>query len=358
MKIGILGGGQLARMLALAGHNLGLDFIIADPSKLSCAVHLGEHLHGAYDDYDLLATLAAKADVITYEFENIPSRACQFLAKNSAVYPPVAALRIAQDRLLEKNFFHKLSIPCADFYPVTNAQDITTAADTVGLPAILKSRTMGYDGKGQVPIRSPAELAAAWQSMQGASAILEAWVPFDREVSIIAARNTSGDTAFYPLSENTHQQGILKVAKSSAGDPWQLQAQDYVVRLLDALGYVGVIALELFAVGNKLLANEFAPRVHNSGHWTIEGASTCQFENHLRAILGLPLGDTRGLGNAAMVNFIGKLPPSGRILSIPDVHLHLYNKSPRPGRKIAHATVCNTDLDQYQHSLQQLLAIA
>ena len=358
MKVGILGGGQLARMIALAGYPLGLEFIILDPGKDAGATGLGEHLHGQYDDQVLLAELAEKADVVTYEFENVPADVAKFLADHTRVYPAPNALAVAQDRLVEKNFFQQLGIPTAKYAQIDNLEDLQKAMDSIGYPAILKSRRMGYDGKGQVVIKAEDQLAKAWCSMQGAASIVEGFVPFQREVSIIAARRPSGDVVFYPLSENIHEKGILRVSECRTNDPVQQQAEDYVVKLLDELDYVGVVALELFDIDGELLVNEFAPRVHNSGHWTIEGAETSQFENHLRAILDLPLGSTKARGNTGMVNFIGGLPAIESVLEIQNVHHHLYDKSPRKGRKVAHATVRSDSVEEYSASLNSLVELA
>lgn len=358
MKVGILGGGQLARMIALAGYPLGLKFVVLDPDPNAGAGGLSEHLLGAYDDPELLAQLAEKADVVTYEFENVPANVAEFLSSHTLVYPPANALAVAQDRLLEKNFFRELGIGTAPFAQIDNLDDLQTAMTTIGYPAILKSRRLGYDGKGQVVLRSDADLASAWEAMQGAASIVEGFVAFRREVSIIAARRPSGDIAFYPLSENRHSGGILRIAEACNADPLQAKAEDYVQRLLEKLDYVGVVALELFDVDGELLANEFAPRVHNSGHWTIEGSETSQFENHLRAILDLPLGSTKTRGHAAMVNFIGGLPQDDEVLVLENAHLHLYDKAPRKGRKVGHATLrCDNSAD-YQDVLQKIADLA
>ena len=358
MKIGILGGGQLARMIALAGYPLGLSFIVLDPDNHAGAAGLSHHLLGAYNNPELLAKLADEADVVTYEFENVPADVAQFLASRTTVYPPANALAVAQDRLLEKNFFNQLKIGTAPYAAIDSLQDLQQAMPEIGYPAILKSRRMGYDGKGQFVLQSAEDLDAAWQSMNGAAAIVEGFVNFQREVSIIAARRPSGDIVFYPLSENRHRGGILRVAECRDDDPAQQQAESHVRLLLEALDYVGVIALELFDVNGSLLANEFAPRVHNSGHWTIEGAETSQFENHLRAILDLPLGSTQPKGHAAMVNFIGGLASDAELLSLNHVHLHLYDKTPRKGRKVAHATVRSDNRAEFQHSLTALEQLA
>ncbi len=358
MKIGLLGGGQLARMIALAGYPLAQNFIILDPSKDAGAVGLGKHLHGAYNDPVLLAELAAQADIVTYEFENVPAAVAQYLTDHTAIYPPAKALEVAQDRLVEKNFFHQLDIPTAQFAPVDSLEDLQRAMKDINYPAILKSRRMGYDGKGQIVLKAAEQLPGAWEAMQSAPSIVEGFVPFQREVSIIAARRPSGEVAFYPLSENNHSNGILRVAECCNNDPLQQQAENLVNRLLDSLNYVGIIALELFDVNGQLLANEFAPRVHNSGHWTIEGAETSQFENHLRAILDLPLGSTQTRGFTGMVNFIGNVPKPEQILAIPHAHLHLYDKTSRKGRKVAHATIRSDDTAQYRQSLQELSDLA
>lgn len=358
MKIGILGAGQLARMIALAGFPLGLDFIFLDPSKDACANQLGEHLHGDYADLVLLEELAKQADVVTYEFENVPAQVAKYLSEHTKVYPPAKALAVAQDRWVEKNFFRELGIPTPEFALVDSLADLQQAMPKLGYPAILKTRTQGYDGKGQAVLRSADDLAVAYQAVQGMPAIVEAFVPFSREVSIIAARSVSGEVVFYPLSQNYHRGGILRVAECCADDALQAQAEDYLNRLLNALDYVGVIALELFDVNGQLVANEFAPRVHNSGHWTIEGAETSQFENHLRAITDLPLGLTAAVGYAAMVNFIGGLPETADALAIDNAHLHLYGKSPRKGRKVAHATVRTESKEQFEESISKLKRLA
>jgi 5-(carboxyamino)imidazole ribonucleotide synthase len=358
MRVGILGAGQLARMIALAGYPLGLEFIFLDPSADACANKLGLHLHGDYNDPKLLARLAEQADVVTYEFENVPAEVAEFLASHTQVHPSPKALAVAQDRLIEKNFFRSIEIPTPAYAPVESYAELEQVMANIGWPAILKSRTQGYDGKGQSVLKSKDDLAAAWALLEGVPAIVEAFVPFDREVSIIAVRSVTGAIVFYPLAENLHRGGILRISESRESDAMQGQAETYVSRLLEALGYVGVLALELFEINGKLMANEFAPRVHNSGHWTIEGAETSQFENHLRAILGLPLGATTPFGKSAMVNFIGGLPTSKDVLAIEHAHLHLYDKAPRKGRKVAHATVCAKNSGELSMRLAKLAKLA
>lgn len=358
MIVGVLGAGQLARMIALAGYPLGVDFIFLDPSEDACANRLGEHLHGDYNDPRLLAQLAERADVVTYEFENVPADVAEFLASHTQVHPAPKALAVAQDRLIEKAFLHDLDIPVSPYASVDSFESLEQAMATIGWPAILKSCTMGYDGKGQSLLKSVADLKPAWEQLGGVQGVVEAFVPFNREVSIIAARNVSGATVFYPLSQNLHRGGILRVSESCDNDPMQQQAESYISRLMEALDYVGVLALELFEVDGKLIANEFAPRVHNSGHWTIEGSETSQFENHLRAILDLPLGATTAVGKAAMVNFIGGLPVTEELLAIPHAHLHLYDKPPRKGRKVAHVTVRAETAEHLTALIKQLTALA
>ncbi len=354
MKVGIVGGGQLARMLAIAGYPLGLDFVILEPAEDACSSHLGEHLCANYDDETALAELAEKVDVITYEFENVPVSAIEFLDGKCPVYPPAQALACARDRLNEKTMFRELGIGTADFANIESLDDLKQAVVQIGLPALLKTRTMGYDGKGQQMLREDTDLDAVWKEFNGVPTILESLVLFDREISIIAVKNVSGEMAFYPISENHHEEGILRLSTSQVDDPVQSQAEDYARKVLEKLDYVGVIAIELFQVGDQLLANEMAPRVHNSGHWSIEGSVCGQFENHMRAVVDLPLGSTENLGYSTMINLIGDLPESMEVLSIPGVHLHLYGKSARPGRKVGHITVCEDSAEKTQKILDQV----
>jgi 5-(carboxyamino)imidazole ribonucleotide synthase len=354
MKIGILGGGQLARMLALAGYPLGLDFVVLEPAGDACAAPLAGHVQAAYDNPQALARLAQEADRVTYEFESVPASAVEQLGAALPVYPPANALATARDRNNEKHLFRKLGIETAPFAEVHDLAGLEQAVAGVGLPAILKTRTLGYDGKGQQVIRSGDELRAAWEAIGAVPAILEGFVGFDREVSIVAVRSVSGELAFYPLAENVHQDGILRISTCLQKDSHQPLAEDYARRVLEALDYVGVLAIEFFQVGEHLLANEMAPRVHNSGHWTIEGAQTSQFENHLRAILDLPLGSTAPVHHAAMINLIGELPDTRALLAVPNAHLHLYGKAPRPGRKIGHVTLTEASAEGLQVRLAHI----
>jgi len=355
MIVGILGGGQLARMLALAGYPLGLKFRFLDPSPEACAGHLGGQVIAGFADHAAVLRLADAAHVVTFEFENVPAQTLAFLPERVPTYPPAEALAVAQDRLREKALFRDLGIATARFAAVDNPNDLASALDRVGLPAILKTRTLGYDGKGQVTLRAPSDAQPAWARLGGVPCTLEELVAFDRELSIIAVRGRNGETAFYPIAENLHRHGILHLSRCRPQDPMQAEAEDAVRRLLDAFGYVGVLALEIFQVGGRLLANEIAPRVHNTGHWTIEGAVTSQFENHLRAILGYPLGSTAAHGPAAMVNLVGQLPDLGRVLAVPGAHVHVYGKEPRPGRKLGHVTLCTAREDELDALLDEVL---
>jgi 5-(carboxyamino)imidazole ribonucleotide synthase len=342
MIVGILGGGQLGRMLALAAHPLGLRCRFLDPSPDAPAGAVGELVTGAYDEPAVLERFAAGLAVATYEFENVPVAGARHLARLVTVVPPPAALEIAQDRLAEKAFLAKLGIPVAPFWPVDTRGELEAALARLDGRAVLKTRRLGYDGKGQHVLRGPGDADAAWRRLGGVPLILEGFVDFARELSVLATRGRDGDTACYPLIENVHRDGILRASLAPApGVSATLQAEAARVahRVLDALDYVGVLAIELFEADGRLFANELAPRVHNSGHWTIEGAETSQFENHLRAVVGWPLGSTAPRGVSVMINLIGTLPDVAAVLAVPDAHLHLYGKAARPGRKLGHVTV-------------------
>ncbi|HTU92362.1 MAG TPA: 5-(carboxyamino)imidazole ribonucleotide synthase [Gemmataceae bacterium] len=354
--IGVLGAGQLGRMLALAGYPLGQRFRFLDAAHEAPVRDLAEFVRADFTDLAALDRFAAGLDVATYEFENVPVDAVEHLARRLPVYPPPAALRASQDRLEEKTFFRGLGIPTAPFVAVSARAELDSALDAVGYPAILKTRRMGYDGKGQCFIRERAAAEQAWQALQRAGSVsdgntaladasgslLEGYVRFDRELSQLAVRGRDGRMVFYPLVENHHADCMLRLSLAPAPNltPGLEQlARDYATRVLEALNYVGVLAIEFFQQGERLLANEMAPRVHNSGHWTIEAAETSQFENHLRAILGLPLGAAGARETCGMLNIIGELPETRTILAHEKTHLHLYGKRPRPGRKIGHFTV-------------------
>jgi 5-(carboxyamino)imidazole ribonucleotide synthase len=339
MKIGVIGGGQLGRMLALAGTPLGMNFAFLDPAPDACAAALGEHLRADYGDQDHLRQLADEVDLVTFEFESVPAETVAFLSQFVPVYPSADALRIARDRWFEKSMFKDLGIPTPDFADIQSQADLDAAAASIGLPAVLKTRTLGYDGKGQKVMRKPADVSNAFAELGSVPCILEGFVPFSGEVSLIAVRSRDGETCFYPLVHNTHEEGILRLSVASSNHSLQPLAEDYASRVLTKLDYVGVLAFEFFEVDGGLKANEIAPRVHNSGHWTIEGAECSQFENHLRAVTGLPLGSTAKLGESAMLNFIGDVPDVAKVIAVEDCHLHHYGKAFKVGRKVGHATL-------------------
>lgn len=360
MKVGVLGAGQLGRMLALAGYPLGMSFVFVDPAGDATAGQLAELVVADYEDDAALRRLA-ECDLVTYEFESVPVAAAERLAQSVPVRPPPEALRVAQDRLNEKRFLGEIGIPTPRFAAVGSERELSAALGEIGAPAVLKTRREGYDGKGQRVIRSASEAGAAWRELGGVPLILEAFVPFNREVSLITVRGLDGRVAFYPLVENHHVDGMLRTSFAPAPDltpALQAHAEEYGRALVERLDYTGVVALELFEARGELLANEIAPRVHNSGHWTIEGAKTSQFENHLRAIAGWPLGDTAACGPSAMVNLVGSVPDRARILAIPGAHLHVYAKEPRPGRKVGHVTLRADDLSGLKERVRALGALA
>ncbi len=356
-RVGIIGGGQLGRMLALAGIPLGLEFVFLDPSPEACARVLGEQIVADYDELMALERLTQGCEVVTLEFENIPLAAARFVQERGLLFPGPQALEAAQDRVNEKTLFARLGIPTPPWQAVDSLDELCAAVEAIGLPAVLKTRRMGYDGRGQAVLRETAEIENAWRALGGTPLILEGFIAFRREVSIIAVRSRTGELAFYPISENTHERGILRLSQSRQDDPRQGQAEAHARKVLETLDYVGTLGFEFFDTEGGLIANEIAPRVHNTGHWTLEGAATSQFENHLRAILGLPLGSTALRGASAMLNFIGELPPLGRALTLPDVHFHAYGKAPRPGRKLGHATLVARDEHDREARLEGLLGL-
>jgi 5-(carboxyamino)imidazole ribonucleotide synthase len=340
LSVGIVGAGQLGRMMALAGYPLGIRCSFLDRSADAPAGQVAPILTGALEDPALLAELASRSDVLTFDWENISGGALAPLESLTRVRPPRAALEVSQDRLHEKALFKRLKIPVADHAAVDSRGDLADAARKLGIPGVLKTRRHGYDGKGQFVIRSAADLDAAWESLGAPGLIYERFQNFSREVSLLAARAPGGDIVYYPLSANTHGGGILRYGVAPyANRALERTARIYMKRVLRALDYSGVLAIEFFVVGGRLIANEMAPRVHNSGHWTIEGCVTSQFENHLRAICGLPLGSTRPLGHTAMINFLGAMPDRERLLGIEGLAFHDYGKEPRPGRKLGHCTI-------------------
>jgi 5-(carboxyamino)imidazole ribonucleotide synthase len=343
MTIGIVGAGQLGRMLALAGYPLGLDFLCLDPARDAPAGQVAPLLTGAFSDRALLRQLARRCEVVTFDWENVPGASLRTLARgrhSARIAPPVAALECGQDRVSEKRLFEQLRIPTTRWRAVDSAAGLERAIAAVGLPGVLKTRRLGYDGKGQALIRTRGDAGRALARLGAAPLLYEEWVPFDCEVSVIGARGARGEVAIYPLCGNVHGAGILRLTCAPHGPKrWQRLAALYLRRVLTHFRYRGILTIEFFVRRGQLIANEMAPRVHNSGHWTIEGAATSQFENHLRAILGLPLGATRALGHSAMINLIGHIPPRARLLAQDGVHLHDYGKQPRPGRKVGHCTI-------------------
>ena len=354
--VGILGGGQLARMLALAGAPLGLRFRIVDTAESACAGQVAPLTHADWNDLAALEGFAREVDVVTFDFENVPAATAEWLAERVPVFPNPGALAVAQDRLAEKQLFGELGLATPAFRAVDSRESLAQACAEIGYPCVLKTRRLGYDGKGQCRIRAESDQDAAWRSLGDAPLILEAWVAFEREVSVVAVRGRDGEFAAYPLTQNWHADGILSasLAPAPAAAALSDEATGKARALAEKLDYVGVFALELFVRDGALLANEMAPRVHNSGHWTIEGAWVSQFENHLRAVLGLPLGATRARGHAAMLNFVGALPLRDPVLREQHAYWHDYGKSSREGRKVGHATVTAADANELAEVLRKL----
>lgn len=357
--VGILGGGQLARMLALSGAPLGLRFLVMDTAADACAGQFVPMVVGDYRDEAALAEFASRIDVATFDFENVPAESARWLSERVPVFPSPSALAVAQDRLAEKSLFRELGIPVPPFADVATREQLDEAIATIGAPCILKTRRLGYDGKGQFRIKTAADADAAWQALGAQAAtvglILEGFVAFERELSVVAVRARDDEFRAWPLTENWHVDGVLSasLAPAQASPELSETAIGYAKKLAEALNYVGVFALELFCRDGELLANELAPRVHNSGHWTIEGAETSQFENHLRAVLGLPLGDTRMIGHACMLNWVGEMPDAAPVLREAGGHWHDYGKSPRAGRKVGHATLRADSATQLASTLRR-----
>jgi 5-(carboxyamino)imidazole ribonucleotide synthase len=356
LHVGIVGAGQLGRMMALAGYPLGIRCLFLDRSAAAPAAQVAPIITGELEDAARLAELAARSDVVTFDWENISGGSLAPLEKVTLVRPPRAALEVSQDRMAEKALFSKLRIPVAAHAAIDSKEELIRAAGRLGLPGVLKTRRLGYDGKGQFVVRDLGQIDAAWAAIGGLGLIYEKFQEFSREVSIVGARSAQGDTVFYPLSANTHGGGILHYSIAPFANPGlERSARTYLKRVMNALAYVGVLTIEFFVVKGRLIANEMAPRVHNSGHWTIEGCVTSQFENHLRAICDLPLGSTRPLGHTAMVNFLGKMPDRKRLLAVDGLAFHDYGKEPRPGRKLGHCTVLKSRAGERNLALRDVL---
>jgi 5-(carboxyamino)imidazole ribonucleotide synthase len=357
MTVGIVGAGQLGRMMALAGYPLGLEFLFLDPAEQPPAAQLAPVLKSAFTNEDALATLAGRCEVVTIDWENVSVEALRKLGRETRVSPPLSAIATAQDRVREKRLFEKLAITTTRWRAVSSRRQLDAAIADIGLPGVLKTRRMGYDGKGQAVLRTAADAERAWTQLGQVPLLYEELVPFDLEVSVIGVRSRSGECRVYPLNHNLHSGGILRLTRAPYGNArLNRLARQHVLAVMEHFRYVGVLTIEFFVRGGRLVANEMAPRVHNSGHWTIEGAVTSQFENHLRAILGLPLGDTRAKGYSAMINLIGTMPGRAALLRHPGVHLHDYAKEPRPGRKLGHMTVVEADAGRCERQARRLLA--
>ena len=358
VRVGIVGAGQLGRMLALAGYPLGIRCSFLDRSADAPAAQFAPALVGELEDPVLLAELAARSDVLTFDWENLSGRSLEPLEKSHLIRPPRAALEVSQDRLHEKALFGRLKIPVAAHAAVDSREDLERAARTLGIPGVLKTRRMGYDGKGQYVVRRPSEIDLAWSAIGREALIYETFQTFSREVSIVGARSAAGEIVYYPLSANHHAGGILRFGIAPfTSAALERSARLYLKRVMRALGYVGVLAIEFFVVNGRLVANEMAPRVHNSGHWTIEGCVTSQFENHLRAICDLPLGSTRALGHTAMINFLGQIPSRERLLRMDGLAFHDYGKEPRPGRKLGHCTILRDRARDRDQALKDALKL-
>ena len=359
MKVGVLGAGQLGRMLAIAAYPLGHQVAFTANSKDEPAALLGKTFISG-NKQDAITQLTNTSEVITYESENIDVAIVKEISKKTPVYPGEKSLFITQHRGREKAIFDQLGIPCAPYQIVNSLAELRTAVEKIGLPAILKTATEGYDGKGQFVIRSNDQIEKSWQNMDGVEAILEGFINFKRELSLIAVRGIDDSHKYYPLVENTHHNGILRLTiapAESISAKVQKQAEHYMQTLLDEMDHVGILTIELFETTTGLVVNEMAPRVHNSGHWSIEGARTSQFENHVRAITGSPLGETTCLQQyCAMINIIGKHGPIDKALELSNTHLHLYGKKERKGRKLGHITITANTLNELKTTLSALEA--
>lgn len=362
-RLGIVGGGQLGRMLALAAAPLGIRCSFVDPSPEAGALVAADQIEADFENLDALVQLAERSDVVTFEFENVSAPALAAIAGRTLVAPSPRSLEVSQDRLLEKQLFESLGLPVAPYRPVETLEQLETALEEIGMPAILKTRRLGYDGKGQMRITGPGDADHAWKSLESEPSVLEGHVNFRRELSVVVVRSGDGSSIAYPLTENVHRAGILRTSLAPVvpdDDPLQALAVERAMAIANELGHVGALALELFDVDGELVLNEIAPRVHNSGHWTMNGCGTSQFENHLRAVVGLPLGGIGPVVPTTMVNLVGGLPDSSEVLAVPGTHLHLYDKEPRPGRKVGHINVVELgrDADSLAERAARVISLA
>lgn len=365
--LGILGGGQLGRMSAMAARRLGYKVRTFDPSVTACAAALAdEHVAAEWSDAAALAHFAAGCGRITLEFENIPPATVDLLARTVPCHPSSSVLATCQNRRREKEFLRASGIPCADFAVVNSLEELRVAVGTIGFPCVLKTADFGYDGKGQVKLPdASADLAAAWEKIGHATGVLEAWVPFQMEISVLVARTEEGRTAVYDPAENIHRNHILHLSISPArvAESTAREARELAVSIANKIGLVGLLAVEMFVKDGRVIVNELAPRPHNSGHQTFDANETSQFEQHVRAVCGLPLGGTRPLAPSAMVNLLGDLWRNGqepdwtKVLADPSAKLHLYDKGkPAPGRKMGHITVTAATVDEAARRAEALHA--
>lgn len=359
VRVGVLGGGQLARMMALEGHRLGVECVVVSDREWACSAEVATYRQADLNDTRAVAAALGEVEVVTYEVEHLPAASVAALGACYPLRPGVDALVVGQDRVREKQTLEKLGIRVAPWAQVDDPGDLERAAEALGLPLVLKTRREGYDGRGQVVLRTSEEVAARAARGDLADHVVEGFVEFSRELSQVAVRGATGEVCFYPLVENQHRDGqlVASLAPAPAPAPAHVgEAQQMTRALLEELEYVGVLTLELFETPAGLVANELAPRVHNSGHWTLDGAVTSQFENHLRAILGWPLGVCAARGPAVMVNVLGEVPPISELLGHVGAHVHLYGKAPRPARKVGHVTVVGSDRAEVRRRGEALIA--
>jgi len=354
LKISVVGGGQLGQMMALSCIKLGVSFSFLDPSKDACAQLVGELIQGDYDSEEGINQVIKQSDRVTFEFESVPAKTVAKIAEKRPVFPSAGALEVARDRLFEKTLFQKLGIQTAPFADILSQGDLDQAIVSIGIPAIIKTRTLGYDGKGQKVLKSKADAIDAFAELGSVPLLYEGFVDFDDELSCIAVRSQSGECRFYPLVQNAHKQSMLHSSVVQNNHPLQSLGEQYAKSVLDELDYVGVMTFEYFRKGEQLLANEVAPRVHNSGHWSIEGAVCDQFENHVRAVAGFPLGSTQSRKNVALFNIIGQACNEMELMKIEGAYLHMYQKAEKTGRKIGHITLIEDDDKLFEHKFEQI----